>query len=100
MSRNTLIKFTWFYAVNSVRSLIFVCIFMMGDRLVEINRKELPFLKKLYIKNKQTFALIDIYIRCFEIDPNVEHIQFYSLNGDFSRGTFAVIVSVICEYWQ
>lgn len=70
----------------------------MKEYLVEIESKYLPDLKKLYAldesKSYTAFTTIDYYIRCFELDPNVKHINVYCLNGDFSDGTFVVTVNI------
>lgn len=69
------------------------------DKLTEIDRKDLPLLKGLYTpdgsKCYTTYTAIDTYIRWFEQDPNVKHIKFFCLNGDFSHGTFVVTVKFI-----
>lgn len=69
----------------------------MSDRLVEINRKEWPALRNLYAAKGSSryiaYMTISNYIRWFDEDPNLENIQFYCLNGDYSDGTFVVIVS-------
>lgn len=68
----------------------------MSDKLTEIARNDLFQLRILYSpdesKNYTSFTAIDTYIRWFEQDPNVKHIKFFSLNGDFSDGTFVVTV--------
>lgn len=70
---------------------------IMADELIEIDRKDLMKLKNLYIsdesKNYTAFTTIDNYIRWFEQNPNVKHIKFFCLNGDFSDGTFVMTVS-------
>lgn len=69
----------------------------MTDHLVEIEQKDWPNLKNLYTsndsKNYIAYTTIDNYIRWFEQDPNIKHVHFYCLNGDFSDGTFVVTVS-------
>lgn len=69
----------------------------MTDQIVEIDKKDLPALKELYIpdgvKNYIAYTTIDNYIRWFEQDLNIKHIEFFCLNGDFSDGTFVVTVS-------
>lgn len=75
----------------------------MGDKLVEINRTELPLLRMLYTrdsndldestKSRLTCMAIDEYISCFEQDPDVAHIKFFCLNGNILNGTFVVVVS-------
>lgn len=69
----------------------------MTDSLVEINKRDLENLKSLYIpddmKSDVTYTTIDTYIRLFKKDPNLENIKIFCLNGDFSDGTFVVIVN-------
>lgn len=69
----------------------------MSDHLVEIDQKEWPKLRDLYKAKGSNryvaYMTISNYIRWFEQDPNLKHIKFYSLNGDFSDGSFIVIVS-------
>lgn len=69
----------------------------MSDQLTEIDRNDLLVLRDLYkpdgSKNYIAYVTIDTYIHWFQQDPNVEHVKFYCLNGDFSHGTFVVIVS-------
>ncbi|XP_055298652.1 uncharacterized protein LOC129566591 isoform X3 [Sitodiplosis mosellana] len=64
------------------------------DQLTEIDRDDLPLLKSLYTPDGSkcyvTYTTIDTYIRWFQTDPNIKHIQFFCLNGDLSRGTFVV----------
>lgn len=70
----------------------------MGDQLTKISRKDLPQLRDKYkdrdVKNYLTFVTIDTYIRWFQQDPDVKHIQFYCVNDDLSHGTFVVTVSL------
>lgn len=74
------------------------------DRITEINRNDLPLLKKLYTpdgkKSYIGYTTIETYIRWFEKDPRISDIAFYCLNGDFSRGTFVVIVSTRVEVFS
>lgn len=73
----------------------------MENKLTEISRNDLPQLKSLYNPNESNsysgYLTVDTYIRWFEQNPNDtlinEKIKFYCLNGDFSRGTYAVTVS-------
>lgn len=71
----------------------------MVDRLVEIERKDWPVLKELYKpdgkKSYVAYITIDTYIRWFEQDPELKHVTFFCLNGDFSDGTFVVTVRTI-----
>lgn len=73
----------------------------MEHELTQINPKDLPSLQSLYDPNEPdgyiAFTTIDTYIRWFEQNPNLNNaeINFYSLSGDLSRGTFTVTVSYI-----
>lgn len=72
----------------------------MLDQITEIDLRDLPLLRDLFAtaacyssKNYSAYITIDTYIRWFQQDPMVKYVTFYCLNGDFSRGTFIVIVS-------
>lgn len=73
----------------------------MENKLTKINRKDLPLLQSLYNPNEPdtyiAFTTIDTYIRWCEQNSNdtlkSDKIKFHSLNDDFSRGTFIVVVS-------
>lgn len=70
------------------------------DFLAEIQQKDLSKLKNMYASKDGSrthiaYATIDNYIRWLEQDPKASsYIKFYCLNGDFSDGTFIVIVSM------
>ena len=72
----------------------------MENKLTEINRKDLVLLRDLYNPNEVDtytgFTTIDTYLRWFVQNPgdtlNNSKVKFYSLNGDFSRGTYVVTV--------
>lgn len=71
----------------------------VADRLVEITRKDLEILKKLYALNANaqnyvSYTTIENYLRWFEKDSYLKHIKVYCLNGNFSDGTFVIIVSL------
>lgn len=70
---------------------------MANDNLVKIGRKKLPKLRSLFAKNEEkrffAYMVINNYIRWFEQDPDLEYLNFFCLNGDFSDGTFVVTVS-------
>lgn len=71
----------------------------VADRLIEITRKNLEILKKLYALNGcaqsyVSYTTIDNYIRWFKQDSHLKHINVYCLNGNFSDGTFIIIVSL------
>lgn len=70
------------------------------DRLVEIPFEDLSTLKNMY-KSKDgerthiAYEAIDVHIRWLEQDPNANtYVKFYCLNGDFSDGTFFVMVRI------
>lgn len=69
----------------------------MADKLVEIERHDWPALRDLFAPNSpKTFiahSAVDNFIRWTDQQPDISNIVFYSLNGDWSDGTFAVIVS-------
>lgn len=72
------------------------------DRLVEIQQRDLLTLRNMYTssevgsKTHIAYETIDTYIRWLEKDPIANnYIKFYCLNGDFSDGTFIVIVSIV-----
>lgn len=72
---------------------------MIADHLVEIQHKDLPILREMYNspggRTHTAYTTIDNYIRWIENGPEErKFIKFYSLNGDFSDGTFAVTVSI------
>lgn len=68
----------------------------MSDYLVEIESKDLPKLQKFYSSKESksciAFTTIANYINWFEQESNIKHVKFYCLNGDFSDGTFALVV--------
>lgn len=74
----------------------------MSNKLVEIQTKNWLQLRNLYAPNgPHTFLgynLVDNYVRWLEKDSNLKNIIFYSLNGDWSDGTFIVIVRNIWTF--
>lgn len=72
----------------------------VADRLVEITRKDLEILKKLYALNANaqnyvSYTTIENYIRWFERESYLKHVKVYCLNGNISDGTFVIIVSFL-----
>lgn len=72
----------------------------MADQLTKINVSELCKLSELYAAKHDgdevfyvSYMTIETFIRWFQQDPKLKHVQFYCLNGDFSDGTFVVTVS-------
>lgn len=70
----------------------------MKDHLVKINPENLKSLKELYEKAGSkyyiTYLTIKNYLNWFVQHSEVKNVDFYSLNGDISDGTFVVIVSI------
>lgn len=78
---------------------------VIGDSLVEIPFEDILRLQDLYRSSKNgtrthiAYESIDVYIRWLKQDPNAHtYIKFYCLNGDFSDGTFIVIVSILTYF--
>lgn len=71
----------------------------MIGHLTEIHRSDWKKLKDLYTsdgsKSYSAYTTIDNYIQWFEQNPSLKHIKFYCLNGDYSDGTFAIVVNTI-----
>lgn len=69
----------------------------MKNKLIEIGREHWPALRNLYTANSPEFfgyVLVDTFIRWTEQQPNnLPEVKLYSLNGDWSDGTYAAIVS-------
>lgn len=69
----------------------------MADKLSEIACHDWPALRDLYAPNSPvtflTHNLVDNFIRWTDQEPDFPNLVFYSLNGDWSDGTFAVDVS-------
>lgn len=75
----------------------------VADRLVEITRKDLEILKKLYALNANaqnyvSYTTIENYIRWFERESYLKHVKVYCLNGSLSDGTFVIIVSSFSKF--
>lgn len=70
----------------------------MDNRLVEIESEKWEELKVLYEPETSETILglstINNYIRWIKRDASLSHLAFYSLNGDWSDGTFVVVVSI------
>lgn len=67
------------------------------NELVEIERSELPLLRDLFLLNWPEHMIgyytVDNFIRWYEKDSQIKNLVIYSLNGDWSDGTFVAIVS-------
>lgn len=69
---------------------------VVGDKLVEIPPVEWPNLQELFKVNWPVnvvaFYTIQNYINWFKKEPSLPNIKFYSLNGDWSDGTYIIVV--------
>lgn len=74
---------------------------MSADRLVEVPRADWPKLRDLYLPDKSksyiAYTALESYISWCAVDPDIKHVMIYSLNGDFSDGTFAIIVNKLLQ---
>lgn len=70
----------------------------MENHLVKIECDEWTSLRQLYLPEMPDTVLglttISNYIRWMEKDRHLDNLAIYSLNGDWSDGTFVVVVSV------
>lgn len=66
------------------------------DSLIEINRSDLSQLRDLYLvdwpENILGYYTVDNFIRWFEKESTIKNLIVYSLNGDWTDGTFVAIV--------
>lgn len=69
---------------------------VVGDELVEIPPVEWQSLQELFKvnwpANVVAFYTIQNYINWFKKEPNLPNIKIYSLNGDWSDGTYIIVV--------
>lgn len=70
----------------------------MQDRLVRINPEDLELLKNLYegcdVQSYVSYMTIKNHIQWIEVNQKSKEVNFFALNGDFTDGTFIVIVSI------
>lgn len=68
-----------------------------SNKLVEIPKEEWQHLRDLYKvdwpSNLVGFYTLDNFVRWTEKDPNIKNLKAYSLDGDYSDGTFLFVVS-------
>lgn len=68
----------------------------MSNKLVKIPVESLPALRDLYKKdwpdNLVGYHTVDNYIRWYEKVPDIKNLECLSLNGDWSDGTFLIVV--------
>lgn len=76
----------------------------MSDKLIAIESKNWTALRDLYSSSDPntiySHCTVDNYIQWLGKEPHAVDWIFYSLNGDWSDGTFAVVVSgyyLICR---
>lgn len=76
----------------------------MADKLIEIESENWPILRDLYdVNDANTYyghCTIDNYIRWLEKEPHERDWNIYSLNGDWSDGTYLVVVSHFRYYYH
>lgn len=69
----------------------------MTDQIVEVERENWTNLRNFFLKdwpnNVVGYYTIDNFIKWTEKEPNTKNLHIYSLNGDWTDGTFAVIVN-------
>lgn len=69
-----------------------------SSKLVEIPRAEWYSLRDLYKvdwpKNLVGFYTVDNFIKWTEKDPNIKNLKAFSLDGDYTDGTFLFVVSI------
>lgn len=67
------------------------------NKLVEVYENDWIDLRNLYRaqwpKNIVTYYILDNFIGWVKQQPGFKHLHVYSLNGDWTDGTFALIVS-------
>lgn len=67
------------------------------SRIFEIPSSNWLELRDKFLENWPSnhcgYYLVDNYIRWIEEEPKINHLNFYSLDGDWSDGTFCVVVS-------
>lgn len=70
----------------------------MQDKICEIPAEKWAELRDLFLpnwpRNIYAYNLLENYIRWLAKDPNIKNLKMYSLNDDWSDGTFVVVVSI------
>lgn len=71
----------------------------MDARVTKISLTELPLLRDLFLsdwpKHVIGYYTIDNFIRWFKQDPSYGDAEIYCLDGDWSDGTFVVLVKAL-----
>lgn len=74
----------------------------MSEKIIEIPTENWPELRDLYLSewpvNMLGYYTVDNFIKWVEKEPDIKNLHVYSLNGDWSDGTFAIVVSVTVLY--
>lgn len=69
----------------------------MPNSITQIHYSEWIKLRNLFKinwpENIASYLTIDNFIRWYKQHPNINYISFYSLNDDWSDGTFLIVVS-------
>lgn len=69
----------------------------VANQLVKLDRADWPSLRELYIRNWPVhfigYLTVDTFIRWTKKQPDIQDVCIYSLNGDWSDGTFICTVS-------
>lgn len=70
---------------------------MSNDKLQEVPRDDLPKLRSMFLRDWPNHCLgygtLQNYEHWYKKDPNYSDGRVYCLNGDWSDGSFMVIVS-------
>jgi hypothetical protein len=68
----------------------------MMDQLTHIPQESLPELRDLFKKDWPTnhvgYYTVDNYIRWLARDSAIQNLDIFALNGDWSDGTFLIVV--------
>lgn len=70
---------------------------MSMNKLTKIPPNDLPGLRDLFVqywpKHVIGYYTIDNFVKWFEQDPNYADAELYCLDGDWSDGTYVILVS-------
>lgn len=69
----------------------------MQDKICEVPPTQWVELRDMFAadwpRNIYAYNLLENYLQWRERDPKIKNLKVYSLNGDWSDGTFVVVVS-------
>lgn len=79
---------------------------MSSDRLVEIELSDLKKLREIYMKDWPEYSnglniprgVISNYVHWIEQDPAFRGVKIYTLNGDWTDGTFMLLVGLLLNF--